>query len=73
MAKQLETAKIKVKEETPILTVIEPITVPNARSKPNRKQIVFIWIFLGGAVGVGWVFGKIYLLKIKKQWVQNNP
>lgn len=68
LAKQLETAKIQVKQETPVLTVIEPITIPNERSEPKRSMIVFIWIFLGGIIGVGWVFGKEYFGKIGKKW-----
>lgn len=68
LAKQLETAKIQVKHETPVLTVIEPITIPNERSQPKRKQILMIWIFLGGMVGIGWVFGKHFFVDIKKRW-----
>lgn len=68
MAKQLETAKIQVKQETPVLTVIEPIAVPNERSQPNRTQILMIWIFLGGVLGIAWVFGKVYLVDIRKKW-----
>lgn len=68
LAKQLESAKIQVKQETPVLTVIEPITIPNERSQPNRKQILMIWIFLGGVVGIGWVFGRRFLVDIKKRW-----
>lgn len=68
LAKQLENAKIQVKQETPVLTVIEPITIPNERSQPKRKQIVMIWIFLGGIIGIGWMFGKEYLRDIRKKW-----
>lgn len=68
LAKQLETAKIQVKEETPVLTIIEPITIPNEKSEPKRSMIVFIWTFLGGVFGIGWVFGKEYLVDIQKKW-----
>lgn len=68
LAKQLETSKIQVKEETPVLTVIEPITIPNEKSEPKRSMIVFIWVFLGGIVGVVWVFGKEYFGKIGEKW-----
>lgn len=68
LAKQLETAKIKVKEETPVLSVIEPITIPNKKSEPKRSVIVFIWVFLGGIIGVGWVLGKEYFKEIGKKW-----
>ena len=52
VAKQLEQAKIKVKEDTPVFTIIEPAFMPLERSKPQRTIILFIWSFLGGIVGV---------------------
>lgn len=72
LAKQLENAKIQVKQETPVLTVIEPITIPNEKSEPKRFRIVFIWIFLGGIIGVGWVFGRVYLVDIRKKWKETE-
>lgn len=53
LAKQLEQAKIQVKETTPILTVIDPVTVPLERSKPKRALILAAFTFLGGFVGIG--------------------
>jgi hypothetical protein len=68
LAKQLEQAKIQVKQDTPVFTVIEPISVPTKKSKPNRPMILFIWVFLGGVIGTGIVFGRGYVGTIKKQW-----
>jgi len=68
LAKQLEQAKIQVKKETPVFTIIEPLTVPSERSKPKRFSILFIWIFLGGIFSTVFVFGKGYIVAIKKQW-----
>ena len=68
LAKQLEQAKIQVKQDTPVFTVIEPVSVPTERSKPNRPMILFIWIFLGGVVGTGVIFGRQYLETIKERW-----
>ncbi len=68
LAKQLETQKIQVKEDTPVFTVIEPVAVPLDKSKPKRPMILIIWTFLGGIVGVGMVFGKQFLGSIKEQW-----
>jgi uncharacterized protein involved in exopolysaccharide biosynthesis len=68
LAKQLETAKIQVKQDTPVFTVIEPVVIPKTRSKPNRPMILFIWIFLGGVVGTGIIFGRQYLATIKARW-----
>jgi len=56
LAKQYEQAKIKVKETTPILTIIEPAVIPNERSKPKRSLIVLIFGFIGISVAIGFIF-----------------
>ncbi len=55
LATQLEQAKISVKETTPILTVINPVTVPYKKSKPQRAMILFAFTFLGAVAGMGCV------------------
>lgn len=64
LAKQLEQAKISVKETTPILTVINPVTIPYKRTKPQRASILLAYVFLGFAAGAGVVFGVPYLANI---------
>lgn len=68
LSKQLEQAKLQVKKDTPVFTVIEPVTIPIERSKPKRAQILVIWMFLGGVVGVGIVLGKQWLEPFKQKW-----
>jgi LPS O-antigen subunit length determinant protein (WzzB/FepE family) len=68
LAKQLETAKITVKQDTPIFSIIEPVSIPTEKSKPNKPMIVFTWILLGCIFGVGWIFGKQYLKQVGKKW-----
>jgi uncharacterized protein involved in exopolysaccharide biosynthesis len=68
VAQQMEQARITVKEETPVFSIIKPVTVPLERSKPKRKIILIIWIFLGGVFGIGWIFGKQFLATIKTKW-----
>ena len=53
LASKLEQAKINVKETTPILTVINPVTVPLEKSKPRRALILFGWTFFGVVLGMG--------------------
>jgi len=72
VAKQLENAKIKVKEDTPVFAIIEPVSVPLSKSKPEKVKIMIIWIFLGGIIGIGWIFGKHYLVDIKKKWKETE-
>jgi uncharacterized protein involved in exopolysaccharide biosynthesis len=68
LAQQLEQARIKVKEDTPVFAVVKPVSVPIEKSKPKRAIILVIWTFLGGIVGVGWVFGKKFLTSVKAKW-----
>jgi uncharacterized protein involved in exopolysaccharide biosynthesis len=44
---QSEQAKIKVQEETPVLTIIQPSLYPLRKSAPNHILIVFVSTFLG--------------------------
>ena len=68
LASQLEQAKIQVKKDTPVFTIVEPVTVPTERSKPSRVKILVIWVFLGGVVGVGVVYGKTFVLGLRTKW-----
>ena len=68
LAQQLEQARIKVQEETPVIKILEPVQVPNERSKPSRSLIMVISVFLGGFLGLGVLFGKIIWVNIKQQF-----
>lgn len=68
LAKQLEQAQIKVKEDTPVLTTIEPVQVPLEKSSPNRPLILIIWTFLGGIAGLAIIFGGQFFNSLKQQW-----
>ena len=58
LSKQLEQSKIQVKQETPVFTIIEPVSVPSTKSKPNRPLILLFGLFLGGIIGVALVVFK---------------
>lgn len=58
LASQLEQAKIKVKEETPVFTILEPVDIPVNKSKPKRSLIVIGFVFMGGILGIFWVLIK---------------
>lgn len=68
LAKQLETAKIQVKEDTPVFSVIQPAKVPLKKTKPNKVLIMTVWLFMGILVGIGAIMGKHYLVGIKENW-----
>lgn len=74
LAKQREQASIQVKENTPIFTVVEPVTVPTERSKPKRGLICIAFTFLGIFVGIALVLllpfiAKVTGVKCLKKWL----
>jgi uncharacterized protein involved in exopolysaccharide biosynthesis len=68
LAKQLEQAKIQVKEVTPVFSVLEPAVVPHKKTKPKKGTIMIFWLFLGLVTGTSVVFGKEYLSIIREKW-----
>jgi uncharacterized protein involved in exopolysaccharide biosynthesis len=56
MAQVMEQAKLKVQDQTPVFTVIEPAKVPLIKSKPKGVIIAMGLMFVGAFVGVGVVF-----------------
>ena len=67
LAKQLEQAKIQLSKDTPIFTVIEPVSVPKEKSAPKRGLLLVIYSFLGLVLSVGWVLIKVPFSQIKKE------
>ena len=72
LSKQLESAKIQVKQDTPVFTIIEPVSVPTKKSKPNRPMILIFWVLIGGILGIGIVFGKQFAGAVSKKWKEEG-
>lgn len=64
LAKQLKQAEIAVNQTTPILTVVEPVVIPNEHSKPKRALICVLFTFLGGFAGIGLVLGLPFVARV---------
>lgn len=71
IAKQLEQAKMQVKKDTPVFTIIQPVAVPTQPSN-SRARTLIVWTFLGIVLGCGIVLGKEYWGKFKEQFSNNN-
>ena len=55
VSQQLQMAKAKVQEITPVYTVVQPATVPLRAAKPNKMMILIGFVFLAGVGCVGWI------------------
>ncbi len=67
LAQQLEQARIQVKEDTPVFSVLKPVTVPLVDNVSGFRTLI-IYTFLGGVIAVAWIFGKEFLNSIKNKW-----
>lgn len=68
MAQQLQLAKAKVQESTPVYAVIQPATVPLKASKPSKSIILVGFIFLAAVASSGWVlFGRDFIAQFRKK------
>jgi hypothetical protein len=67
LAKQLEQGKLQVKKDTPVFTVVQPVTVPTQPSNSRAKTLI-VWTFFGFILGCGWVLGKEFWPKVKEMF-----
>ena len=56
---------MQVKKDTPVFTVIQPVTVPMQAANSRAKTLV-VWTFFGFILGCGIVLLKGYMPKIKE-------
>ena len=68
LAKQLEQAKIQVKKDTPVFTILEPIAVPYEKDGRGRVFIVAFFAVLGTFAGIGLVLLKNAKASIVQRW-----
>jgi uncharacterized protein involved in exopolysaccharide biosynthesis len=67
LATQREQAKIAVKENQTILTLVNPPVVPHDKSAPRRSIIIIGFLFLGIVVAVGWVLAAPSLQSVREE------
>lgn len=72
-AQQLQLARAKVQELTPVYAVVQPATVPLRPSRPSKLLILAGCVFLAGTAAAAWtIFGREFVgtLRGKKEGAQ---
>ena len=65
-AQQVQMAKAKVQQETPVCVVVEPPTLPTQPSKPSKMLTLVAFVFLGACLSAVWVlFGKDWVADLR--------
>ncbi len=65
VVQQLEQAKVRVQEETPVFKILEPIQVPLRPSQPKSELIIILSAMAGIAIGVAIIIIQIIHSKVK--------
>lgn len=58
LRQQLEQAKLKVQEDTPVFTTVEPFQVPTSNSEPKTELLIMAFTFLGVVIASVYIVGK---------------
>lgn len=64
MAQQVQMNKIKVQDNTPVFTIIQPAIEPLFAEKPKRKIIIIGLVFLSILGACSWILGKDYIQQL---------
>ncbi|GAB3931382.1 lipopolysaccharide biosynthesis protein [Larkinella terrae] len=67
LSRQLEQAKIRVQEETPVFKMLEPPRVPLRANGPRRTLIIFAALAAGVVAGLGWTLMRTVWGRIRRQ------
>lgn len=63
MAQQVQMAKVKVQDTTPVYTIIQPAAVPLVPVSPNKRLIIIGFLFLSTLGAFVWIIGKNFYKK----------
>lgn len=65
-AQQVQVAKAKVQQETPVVTVIQPPTIPLVKTKPSKAKMLVAFGFLGVCCAALWsLWGRDAIASLK--------
>lgn len=67
LATQLQQARIQLKKDTPIFSLLEPVYVPSGPSEPVASKIIITYIFIGVFIGVGIILFQLAMSFFKKE------
>lgn len=69
LARQLESSRLQVKRDTPIFSIIDPVSIPLQRSKPNKPLIMVVFVLLGGIFATGYISLSYFWKDLKVRWI----
>ncbi|WP_435577570.1 Wzz/FepE/Etk N-terminal domain-containing protein [Gilvibacter sp.] len=66
LANQLESAKLQVKRDTPVFTILKPVAIPLEPAGPSKVGIIIMYLFLGLVLGTAVVLARKFIPEFKE-------
>lgn len=67
-AQQLQMARAKVQQETPVCVIVQPPVLPIKASKPSKMMTLVAFVFLGFCLCAVWIlWGKDWIVKFRNE------
>ena len=70
VANALESTKLQIARDTPIFSILNPVTIPNGPVANKRSLIVLFSSILGVVTAIVYILAGKILRGLKKQWNQ---
>ncbi|MFT7157307.1 MAG: LPS O-antigen subunit length determinant protein (WzzB/FepE family) [Parvicella sp.] len=67
LVKQVEQAKIQVSRDTPVFSIIKPVTVPTKKSKPMKFFILMSYLMTGIILSISTVFIREFVIGLRSK------
>jgi uncharacterized protein involved in exopolysaccharide biosynthesis len=55
LSQQLEEARLRIQEQTPVFSVVQAVNVPSDKSSPRRGRITILSLFIGVVIGTSYL------------------
>lgn len=55
LTEQLEQARIRLQQDTPVISIVQQGIYPNRKSGPNRMLIIIIYVIIGASFSTVWL------------------
>ncbi|MDC7999111.1 Wzz/FepE/Etk N-terminal domain-containing protein [Gilvibacter sediminis] len=66
LANQLESAKLQVKRDTPVFTILKPVSIPLEPAGPSKIGIIILYVFFGLILGTFIVLARKFIPELKE-------
>lgn len=68
VANSLESTKLQIARDTPIFSILDPVTIPNSPGENNRFLIILVFTIFGIVAALIYIVGLEFLRGVNHKW-----